>query len=435
MSTTRLRILLALGLLAGIYFLYSFLMGKKYPRHNWTLTLNEKGDGPYDLSVFSAFLEKESGGNLDVNPYKALRFLKLNPAKAALYVYIGEQAPHYPEADAAALIKYLRDGGQAFFACPALGNSLSSLLLTEEARESITLAAVQEPALQVAAGDSGLRLGFYDEPDGPPRLLYHADADTLHRERTASIPFFLMNPEWSYLTGPAELMGYVGNRPGLIRLKVGKGYLFWQSTPLPFTNYFLLREEMQDYSSRLIFCFKKGSTPQAGFPVIFDKAPRKNFPEESEEESNPSILSYFISRPAFRIVWYGIVLGGLAAMVFLARRRQRIIPYVPPKTNGSLHFIRAIADLYLRKKSHYYMCQLKMKLFLNHVRNRYGLTIQQLDEEGLALLARRSGVPVALLQEIFRTWNAIQNISRQRTTSGDLTRFHSLTESFYQQSR
>jgi hypothetical protein len=154
-----------------------------------------------------------------------------------------------------------------------------------------------------------------------------------------------------------------------------------------------------------------------------------------DEENKPSPLRYILSQESFRWAWYTLLAGVIAFLVLLARRRQRIIPLLPSRTNSTLHFIKAISELYLRKQNHYFMSQQKMKLFLNHIKTRYGIQNQGLSKESILVLSRRSGVDEELITSIFQTWNYIQDYSMQNTTASQLAHFHSITEKFYQQSK
>jgi hypothetical protein len=129
-------------------------------------------------------------------------------------------------------------------------------------------------------------------------------------------------------------------------------------------------------------------------------------------------------------------LGGvLAYLALLARRRQRPIPLLPARVNSGLHFIRAISDLYFRNKNHYFLCQQKMKLFLSHIKNRFGIQQSRLSEDLIVTLSRRSGTDPELVKAIFQEWNYIQDFSMEQTTARQLEQFHSLTEQFYFQSK
>ncbi len=81
------------------------------------------------------------------------------------------------------------------------------------------------------------------------------------------------------------------------------------------------------------------------------------------------------------------------------------------------------------------MCQQKMKLFLNHIKTRYGINNQALSNEMIQILARRSGTDPELVKSIFQEWNYIQDFSMQTTTASQLVNFHTMTEQFYNQSK
>lgn len=168
--------------------------------------------------------------------------------------------------------------------------------------------------------------------------------------------------------------------------------------------------------------------------LLIDEASKLPYSSENEDNEQ-SPLRFILSKESFRWAWYTLLAGVIAFLVLLARRRQRIIPLLPSRTNSTLHFIRAISELYLRKQNHYFMSQQKMKLFLNHIKTRYGIQNQGLSKESIQVLSRRSGVNEELITSIFQSWNYIQDYSVQNTTASQLAHFHSITEQFYQQSK
>ena len=443
------QIWLVLALVLGMgSLLYYFFFYRPYPKYNWIHTLHASGEEPYDLDIFYKHLRKLRGIEADLNKGKPLNKVPLETDYQA-YVFIHGTEPHFTTDDVDHLMDYLNNGGKALFITPELGQNLSRKLFRDGIDDLILLRA------ELRRPDDSLRtrvvpVGFFNQQKKTKATYFEKSADTVDQLR---YHHFVMNGEWFYLKNPVRQIGFIDNHVNFLELKVGKGTLLWHCNPLMFTNFHLLRTEIQDYTDVVLAHLALKSNPQkakkedglltsvfsgkekqANGMLLIDEASKLPYWSENEEQ-NPSPLRYILSQETFRWAWYTLLAGVIAFLVLLARRRQRVIPLLPSRTNSTLHFIRAISELYLRKQNHYFMSQQKMKLFLNHIKARYGIQNQGLSKESILILSRRSGVDEELITSIFQTWNYIQDYSMQNTTASQLAHFHSITEQFYQQSK
>jgi hypothetical protein len=434
------------AVLGGLY--YYLFKYNEYPKYDWSMRYRPQGKEPYDLALFYKLLKKMDGVDVVVNQGKTVRKLELTQRHA--YMFIGPGTPNYTEEDAKVLYQFLKNGGRALFICKGLSKVLSNELLRKEAAEHIYLAAEFSHLPPPPSKKIPLYLNG-QKPRVQPEYFWKGP-DTLD---SPIHDHFILNPEWSYLKEPMHQLGFIGSETNFIEIPVGKGRLYWNCSPLAFTNYHLLRPEMLDYANAVVsnLDLKTSSvagpkkeesflsklldlkTARAGEKIlVIDEVSKLGLPEDGDSgQSSP--LHYILEQPSFRWAWYTLLFGVLAYLVLLARRRQRMIPLLPVKINASLHFIRAIADLYLRQESHYFMCQQKMKLFLNHIKTRYGIHSQGISEETVQALARRSGADPELVKSIFQDWNYIQEYSMANTTAQQLANFHAFTEQFYHQSK
>lgn len=438
-----LALLLGMGAVLYYYFFY-----RPYPKFDWAHTLNASGKQPYDLGIFYDHLRKLPGIDADVNKGKPLNKVPLI-ADYQAYIFIHGGEPFFTPEDVEHLMNYLNKGGKALFITPELGQNLSRKLFRDGIDDLILLRA-ESRAPDDSLGTRKVPVGFFNQNNNPKATYFLKTADTIY---PLQYRYFLMNGEWYYLKNPVRQIGFIDNQINFLELKVGKGTLLWHCNPLLFTNFHLLRPEIQEYTDAVLahLALKTHPRPEKkadGFlssifsdkdkngngMLLIDEASKMPFWSEDENQK-PSPLRYILSQESFRWAWYTLLAGVIAFLVLLARRRQRIIPLLPSRTNSTLHFIRAISELYLRKQNHYFMSQQKMKLFLNHIKTRYGIQNQGLSKESIQVLSRRSGVDEELITSIFQTWNYIQDYSMQNTTASQLAHFHSVTEQFYQQSK
>ena len=438
-----LALFLGMGAVLYYYFFY-----RPYPKYNWTQTLNASGKEPYDLDIFYKHLQNLPGIEAEINKGKPLNKVPLKTDYQA-YLFIHGSEPNFTSEDVDHLIEFLNNGGKALFVTPGLGQNLSRTLFRDGIDDLILLRA-EIGVPNDSIGTRKVPVGFFNQNKNQKATYFHQLADTIDR---LQYHHFVMNGEWYYLKNPVRQIGYIDNQINFLELKVGKGTLLWNCNPVLFTNFHLLRPEIQEYSDGVLAhlglksnsgkaekkvdllssIFTDEEKSSTGM-LLIDEASKLPYWSE-DEENTPSPLRYILSQESFRWAWYTLLAGVIAFLVLLARRRQRIIPLLPSRTNSTLHFIKAISELYLRKQNHYFMSQQKMKLFLNHIKTRYGIQNQGLSKESILVLSRRSGVDEELITSIFQTWNYIQDYSMQNTTASQLAHFHSITEKFYQQSK
>src|SRR5690606_3172074 len=121
-----------------------------------------------------------------------------------------------------------------------------------------------------------------------------------------------------------------------IRIAAGNGNLYLHSNPLVFTNYFLTNEENVAYASA-VFSHLRGKG------IVWDEYSKIPFAGNNNAYNSP--LYYILQQPSLKYAWWLLLLTVLLYVVFAARRTQRVIPVIDPKTNSSLEFVNLISSL------------------------------------------------------------------------------------------
>ncbi|MBK8841404.1 MAG: hypothetical protein IPO33_00410 [Saprospiraceae bacterium] len=102
-----------------------------------------------------------------------------------------------------------------------------------------------------------------------------------------------------------------------IRVKLGKGLLILHSSPAVFTNYYLLKSGSDKYVEQ-----------------VLSQLPGKDIVWVTNEKESGSIsnapLSFILSQEALRNAFYLILVGAALFFIFNAKRKQRIVPVIPP---------------------------------------------------------------------------------------------------------
>lgn len=202
-----------------------------------------------------------------------------------------------------------------------------------------------------------------------------------------------------------------------IRLAYGDGFIHLHSTPSVFTNYHLLKDNRHKYASAVL------SFIQNQHPIYWNT----NEYERGEKAETP--LRVILEHPSLRWAWYFLLLGFLCYLIFNAKRKQRIIPIIPPVLNTTVDFTKTIANMYFQEGHFKTVLEKRIIYFLERVRAEFHLDTQNLDDKFITKLQLKSGRPKELIEKI------VKKISNRRLnryiSENDLVELNSLLEEFW----
>jgi hypothetical protein len=131
---------------------------------------------------------------------------------------------------------------------------------------------------------------------------------------------------------------------------------------------------------------------------------------------------------AFRIGFFSLILFVFYEM----KRRQRIIPVIEPLKNSSLDFVNVVGQVYYEQHNNQNIAQKKITYFLEHLRSKYYLWTNPLDEEFIEKLTLKTGIEGNLATEIVNHVNYLNTLDR--VSDRDLILLNQLIQQFYNQS-
>jgi hypothetical protein len=208
--------------------------------------------------------------------------------------------------------------------------------------------------------------------------------------------------------------------PNFMQVRVGEGLLFINLSPTSFSNYFLLYGNNIEYYESAFSLVPKDVKVIVWNEYFLTKKPK---------EKEPGWLSVLLKYPAFRAGLLIALLTIILYMLMEMRRRQRYIPVYQKPKNESLDFVQTVGRLYYDKKDHLDLARKMSAYFLDHVREKYRLQTEKLNEDFVASLQGKTGFDVGEIKKI------VEFISFIRTapaiSEGQLARFHNQLETFY----
>lgn len=215
-----------------------------------------------------------------------------------------------------------------------------------------------------------------------------------------------------------QVLGYVirengSKKPNYVRIRYRNGYFYLHLDPQAFSNYYLLHGKDARYAESVLTLVPHD--------MLFF------FTDDARLNPNNELTRFLYNNLPLRWAWWIFLFGLLVFIFFNAKRRQRVIPIVPPLTNTTVEFVQTVANLYRQEGDHGMLAEKKIIYFLERIRQDYGVSTTSIDEEFIKRLQSKSGKPEA---DIRRVCEMINNFKRNRfvVSEDELIAFNAATE-------
>lgn len=210
------------------------------------------------------------------------------------------------------------------------------------------------------------------------------------------------------------------NNVNFIRIRYGNGNFFLNTVPLAFTNYHLLNSDNNEYVYKAL----------SHLPL------QKTFWDDYYKDGNKytaSALQYILSQRSLKWAYYIILVSVVLFIFFYGRRRQRIIPVIPPLTNTTVEFVETVGNLYYQQKDFKNIAEKKISYFLDHIRNKYFIKTSSFDHETIQKIADKTSLSTGKIKSILREIEEINH--SQKITEEDLVNINYQIEKFYERTK
>ncbi len=212
------------------------------------------------------------------------------------------------------------------------------------------------------------------------------------------------------------------NNPNFVKVQYGKGAFYIHAAPLCFSNYFMLFQNNSDYVAKAL-----SYLPADINSVLWDEY------YKAGREGPTTPLRFFLSNEYLTWALRLTIIALIVYVLFAMKRRQRIIPVIPPLRNTTLDFVETVSGVYFSQHDNNSIAQKKIQHWLDFVRQKYYLATQNLDDAFTKQLQKKSGVPEELIRLI------IKNIGRAnaqpRLTDDVFLELNNTIDKFYQLSK
>ncbi len=212
------------------------------------------------------------------------------------------------------------------------------------------------------------------------------------------------------------------NRPNFIRINKGEGAIFIHTSPMAFSNYFILHKNNYRYYESVMSVLPEKIDHILWNDYFLDR--------RTSEDKSSNWMRVLMQYDAFK---WGLITAMLALVLYVflgSRRTQRLIPPHAKPSNDSLDFVKTMGRLYHERRDHLNLSHKMSIYFLEHVRSSYKLSTHRLDEEFIRSLHFKSGYPEDQLTTIVSF--IIKLHENGSVTEQELLAFHRRLELFYQ---
>jgi hypothetical protein len=404
--------------------------------YNWQVYLRPNGSEPYDTEVLYKLLQNVRDNQVFYTIEDSLE-IRLQDSSEAVdnYVFLGDDL-YIDSLEISTLIEFVENGNNIFFFSSIPTNPLlyelvkkknEDIYLNEHEYDSNSLVSrymwetTDTNTISNIANNSfhyshyrNFEKSHYD---------YHYFYDSLFVKDSV-----YMEVLGTY-TRPDDFGGEEMEYPEFIRFKYGKGFIYFHSNPVRFTNYYCINDSLTPYVQAVFAHLGQGK-------VIWDEESRHyeyNNADHSPQLPNEGPLEFILSEPSLRRAWYLLLAGIILYLAFGAKRKQRIIPVTENMENTSIEYAETISQLFMKQQDHSKLVKLKIELFKAFVRERLNIYVpvhlEQWDDGFTRTIAQRSGVRtelIALLVGQCKKYDVPTSVETE-----NMLEFHNNLEEFY----
>lgn len=377
---------------------------------SWEKNFDPWGTAPYDTKIFREELTQSSSFDsiavIDSTFYQWYQRQGENKdtIQGSVYVFLGRECI-MDEPSINAFLDYIKRGNDAFLISDRFAYMIADVL-----KDSFNIDIARDPKLI----EDTAQLEIIGSKDSFTVALqeYGYIEDRFSEDTVQSI---------ALLYNESNL-----GTPVFVRIPYGKGFIYINTLPVVFTNYYLLNKD----AVAMVNMFLSYTDKHTLIYQDFSNTMREQMDLPSRYNYYNSPLQLIFQYKELKYAWYLLWVAVIVFMIFTAKRKQRVIPVIQPLANMSVLFVKSIAQLFFESKNHKLIAEKRIIHFLENLRSRYFVSTLYLDNNFVQNLAAKSGVDVNRCQELLQHIQYIQ--AQNSITEQDLIKLDRLLFQFNQ---
>ena len=366
------KYILYISLAFGLFIAVKLISPKAY---DWSVTFAHDDKNPYGAYAFNDLLPGLFPDQNIFHSYKTLYEIKDSLKDKENIIVIGSNFSADKE-DTKTLLHHVAQGGSAFISAEYFWGHFSDTLM-------------------LRTYDYFFRSGdVFGKRDTSFLKFANAQLDTMrqfHYRRDNIHNYF--NQFDTARTTVIATNDY--DQPVTIRMQIGKGNLILNSTPLIFSNIYLLSVNNHEFIAKTL-----------SYLPIANVAWTEYYHLGRMEVVTP--LRFVLTNEPLRWAYYITAISILLFMLFEMKRKQRIIPIVKPLANTTLEFVGTIGNLYYQSGEHKNIAEKKIHFFLDQLRSKYWLSTVHLDETFINIASKKTGRSEEEMRALVNIINSIR---------------------------
>ncbi|MFY0601747.1 MAG: hypothetical protein JXR03_18885 [Cyclobacteriaceae bacterium] len=393
---------IAIGVLGVLLLVFFYLSTSNTNRYDWSSSFRASSKAPYGAYFIHELLKSKSNGNFVEIKQPLPSFLSDSASENGNYIFLGEEW-FYSDEDIDALFGFAEQGSSIY------------IISRYEPTYIMEYAGVHATNFYNSWLDSTI-----DVTVKRPQL-----SDSSTSTFRYVVDWKSKEYEWLYADDFSDssiyTLGYLNDERGnFFQMEYGEGKIYFHLEPILFSNFYLQDEDKLEYAEGVFAGLNDG-------PIYWDEF--NHTPYESDYDG-PGPLTFILKQPSLRWAWYLLLVMALLYLILYTKRRQRIIPVLPHRSNTSIEFVETIGDLYYQQKHNLKIIRHQLNLFLSYIRVRYGIPTNKIDEEFLRRAESKSGVSRIDIDYILKEAKRLEFITE--ISDEELIEYNKLTQSFYQ---
>jgi len=402
-QTAIIIIVVLLVLIAAVWAINYFGSGTI-----WAKFYRSDGKEPYDLHVFHELIRAQyTDGNVHALTENFDQNWIPVSDEATDYLFIG-RALLLPDHEVDSLLNIVARGNEAFIIAKYVSPYLTENLI----------------------GRFDLYTDYESKPETEISIRMNESDQIFSFENLSR--YGKTSHNWNYLAGvefieqtiPGYVLGVMEDSLAIcMAIPYGKGHFYLHTVPESFGNVHAIYEEKLAYFESF-FGYLKGEQ------LYLDQHRYQgNYGQRSFQFAQEGPFEYILSQQSLRWAWYLLLTLAIIYILFLLKRKQRMVPIIDPHANSSLEFVQVIGRLYFQQQDHLNLGETKMKLFLADVKRRFRIPATHIDDKFYEMVAKKSNLHKKQVSDIFVAYKQLQ----RAPTAENLIMLNSKLEVFYNQ--
>ncbi|POY39014.1 DUF4350 domain-containing protein [Solitalea longa] len=380
-----------IAILVVMILAYAFVDYYRPKPINWTITLSNKDKIPFgSYATFKLLKEVFPKQKIVSSRLPVFNQLSETIDSSGNYIFV---APTFfaDTNDVTKLLDFVYRGNSVFIAASSISGKLADTLGVETEYE-------------------------VDEKEYSTKLVWSSEETLYKFKQPRDNSFFDSVDAKRTLVLGRKLSG----KPDFIKVRHGKGNFYLNTNSTAFANFFVLDKATSDYA------FKSFSYLPVK-PVIWDEYLKQG------RSGADDIFRVLFDYPALQWAYYIMILGTLVFIIFEAKRRQRIIPIVPPLANNTLDFTKVIGALYFNNANHTDAAKKKVNFLLEYIRTHFFERTNELDNDFITHFTVKTGWDKDKMQQLFEMARWVRVLpDNYELSETELMQLNILIEDFYE---